>query len=100
MITESLIALAVYILNAVLPIINAFLDPITQLGAIPYNGVVGASYIFGNLGLFNQIFPVTELIFLVTITLGIKTAVFGFKIFWAVTELSSKFFKKFISFRF
>jgi len=99
MFIEALLAMSVYVLSKVAVIINALFEPISSIVLIPYNGVVGASYIFGNLGLFNQILPIQELIFLAGLALVLKGTVFGFKVFWAVMYLTSNVMRKIITFR-
>lgn len=99
MITEAFISIAIYILGIGASIINALMTAFIDISNIPYSGAVGATYIFGNLGLFNQILPVTELFFFASLALMLKGTVFGFKIFWAASGIAAHIFNRFIRFK-
>jgi len=98
MLTETIMTVGVYIFSIGIALVNAILSPLLSIANVPYNGAVGASYIFGNLGLFNSVLPVAELIFFVVTALTLKGFVFGFKVFWAITSWGSAFMKRFVKF--
>lgn len=99
MLTEQLMNIGLYVFSIGLALINVILTPVLSLINVPYSGAVGASYIFGNLGLFNTVLPISEILVFVGIALTLKGIVFGYKVFWAVTSIASHFVNRFIKFK-
>jgi len=92
--------MAAYVFAKFLVIVNVLLVPLASVAGVIEDGTIGAQYIFGNLGFFNSIFPVTETIVLTSLALTIKTAIFGFKVVIALFNMSKYAFRNIVSWRF
>jgi len=94
------LTVAAYVFSKFLIVINSLMTVLNGVSGFVVDGTVGASYIFGNLGLFDAIFPVTETAIIVTLALSIKATIFGIKVIFAINDMVKYVWRSIVSFRF
>lgn len=99
MIFTILLKFAGIILGAVLAIFQVQLNLLGGLTSSAYDVSLGAAFVFGNIAVFNSIFPVTELLVLAAIGLSIKGALIVIKITLAVASFTKKAWDIVVRFR-